>query len=138
MNKLVNISVIISIALLLSVPVNASENPLKGTWHLVSGEYINEEGIVINYQALGLSSQIVIDEKNFAFVTMKKQQFWAAGAGHYTLDKNYYYETPTKASYPLEDGGTYKFSYKVIGNKWVKERWRDAIRVEYEVWQKVN
>ena len=114
------------------------DNPFQGTWQLVSGEYIDKDSKTINYDSLGISSQKVISNKHFSFVSMAKGKFWAAGTGSYTYDKTNYNETPKYASYPLEDGGTYTFSYEMKGDNWHNSRYRDGKRVEYEVWQRVN
>lgn len=129
-------SLLVSILILLSTSTFADSNPFLGTWQLVSGEYLNENTEIVSYESLGISSQKVIGSKHFSFVSMAKEKFWAAGTGTYSYNKNEYFESPTMASYPLEDGGTYTFKYKIKDNLWHNERWLDGIRVEYEVWKK--
>ncbi|NTS77758.1 hypothetical protein HR060_12910 [Catenovulum sp. SM1970] len=125
---------------LLSMNVVASD--LTGSWTLMSGEYIDGQGQVTNYQKKKLAATKVLSDGNFSFITVshqgEKPSFWAAGAGSYTAKNGIYTETPEKASYPLEDGGVYKFQYKVEGDTWTKERFRDGKRVELEVWKRLD
>ncbi|GHE87581.1 hypothetical protein [Thalassotalea profundi] len=121
----------------ISITCFASNNPFLGTWQLVSGEYLNDKQVMISYDSLGLSSQKIINEQHFSFVSMANGKFWAAGTGTYTYNEKEYFESPKMASYPLESGGVYTFKYKIQDNLWHNERWHNNIRVEYEIWQKV-
>lgn len=117
---------------------NENNNPFIGTWQLQSGEYIDGNKKLIQYASLGISSQKVINETHFGFVSLSKGKFWGAGSGHYTFSDNEYIETPTFASYPLEDGGVYKFTYEIKDDLWHSSRWHGDVRVEYEVWKRVK
>lgn len=116
----------------------AKENPFKGTWQLISGEYLNDKKELINYDSLGISSQKVINEQHFSFVSMSNGKFWSAGTGTYTFTDVEYLESPKMASYPLEDGGTYTFKYEFKNDEWHNSRWHGDIRVEYEIWKKIK
>lgn len=121
-----------------TLPTFAVENPFKGTWQLVSGEYLNDKKVVVDYSSLGITSQKVISDNHFSFVSMSKGKFWAAGTGNYAFTKEEYLESPKMASYPLEDGGTYTFKYQINGDRWHNSRWHGDTRVEYEIWQRVK
>jgi len=114
------------------------DNPFQGAWQLVSGEYIDKDNKIIHYDSLGISSQKVLSKNHFSFVSIAKGKFWAAGTGSYTYNKANYNETPKYASYPLEDGGTYTFSYEIKEDYWHNSRWRDGKRIEYEIWQRIE
>jgi hypothetical protein len=130
---------IILITLLITSFTNlANENPFKGTWKLIAGEYINEKNKVISYSSLGISSQKVVSEHHFSFVSMANGTFWAAGTGTYQFTQTEYAETPKMASYPLNGDGTFRFRYKIDGSLWHNSRWENDVRVEYEIWQKVK
>jgi len=116
----------------------AIHNPFKGTWQLVSGEYLNEEKELVNYSSLGISSQKVINQEHFSFVSIANGKFWAAGTGTYTFTDTEYIESPKMASYPLENKGVYSFKYEIKGDIWYNSRWHDDTRVEYEVWHRVK
>ncbi len=55
------------------------------------------------------------------------------------LDGGRYIETPTMASYPLENDGSYRFDYTLDADTWTLER-RDAAGtvVEREVWRRAT
>lgn len=132
------VKIIFIILLITSFTNIARENPFKGTWKLISGEYINEENKVITYSSLGISSQKVINDHHFSFVSMANGNFWAAGTGMYQFTQTEYAESPTMASYPLEGNGIYRFEYKFEGSFWHNSRWKNDVRVEYEIWQKIK
>ncbi len=123
---------------LLSWSVNADEPPFSGTWKLISGEYIDYEGNLVNYESLHLQSLKVINDTHFSFVTMSGDKFWSAGSGTFTYTSNEYVESPVYTSYESPKGKQYKFTYKFAGNKWFSARWEDGTRVEHEVWQRVE
>ena len=116
----------------------ASSNPFIGTWQLVSGEYVNNKNETISYETIGIRSQKVIGEKHFSFVTFSKEKFWAAGTGRYQFTNTTYSEEPSMASYPLEGNGIYTFRYEMKNGQWHNSRWHNDIRVEYEIWEKVQ
>lgn len=129
------INIILAVAV--SFSVNANENIFSGTWTLVSGEYIDHEGNLINYETLNLKSLKVINETHFSFVSMSGDKFWSSGAGTFTLTDNEYIESPTYTSFNSPKGKKYVFKYRIEGDKWFSSRWENDKRVEYEVWQKL-
>lgn len=122
----------------LSFAVNAKENLFSGTWELISGEYINHEGKLVNYEKLNLHSLKVISETHFSFVTMSGDKFWSSGSGTYTYNSVEYIETPLYTSYNFPKGKQYVFKYKLEGETWFSSRWENEKRVEYEVWKRVR
>lgn len=131
-------SIILAIVCSLLLSFNASSNPFKGTWQLVSGEYIDYQGNLIKYQQLNLSSIKVLSEEHFSFVTMEGDKFWSSGAGNYAYTEKVYVESPIYTSYNAPKGGKYRFDYQLKEDKWYNSRWEEGIRVEYEVWQKID
>lgn len=129
---------IVSLFTLNKVQAETVKSPFIGTWQLVSGEYVDANKKVIDYIIHEITSQKVINQSHFAFVSLSKGKFWGAGSGKYTFTNSEYIETPTFVSYPLEDDGVYAFKYTLENDLWKKSRWRNNERVEYEVWKRVK
>ncbi|AWB66080.1 hypothetical protein C2869_06330 [Saccharobesus litoralis] len=117
---------------------NAFANPFSGTWKLVAGEYINHEGVLVNYQDLNLSSIKVITNRYFSFVSMSGDKFWSSGTGKFSYTNDEYIEVPIYTSYKTASGKTYTFSYQLLGDIWHNARWENGLRVEYETWQRIE
>ncbi|WP_206483857.1 hypothetical protein [Thalassotalea sp. G2M2-11] len=130
--------IIILLTLSIATLAHGQQNPFIGTWQLVSGEYLDHNNKLVSYQSLDLVSQKVINKNHFSFISTKAGKFWSAGTGSYSFNEKTYIESPTIASYQLEDGGHYQFDYQIKGDLWYNARWRDKTRVEFEVWQKVK
>lgn len=122
---------------LYSCQASAIHNQFKGTWQLISGEYIDHQGTLIDYNDLNLKSIKVLSDSHFSFVTLSGSKFWSSGSGSYRFQQQSYIETPIYTSYQHDDNAEYTFSYKIDDGYWYNERWQQGIRVEYEVWQKV-
>lgn len=133
MNKII----VIIMSFAFSFSVNAVENEFKGSWQLLSGEYLNNEGKLIQYEDLEISSIKIISGTHFSFVSMSGNKFWSAGAGRYRFTESEYIESPIHTSYGVTVGKEYVFTYKVENNIWYNSRWNKGKRVEYEVWQKL-
>ena len=133
MNKILSLILV----LLLSFSVNANESLFSGTWELISGEYIDNEGSLKDYGELNLRSLKVITQTHFSFVTMSGDKFWSSGAGTFTYTSSEYIEAPLFTSFNSPKGTKYVFKYKFDGDKWFSSRWEDGKRIEYEVWKKV-
>lgn len=116
---------------------NATQD-LEGAWELVSGEYVDAQGQAVDYASTRLEGMKVIQDGHFAFTTTQAGRFWAGGAGTFEADGSHYVETPGMASYPLVEGGRYRFSYVLEGDRWTLERHEDGKRVEREVWRRVD
>lgn len=112
-------------------------HPLKGSWQLKSGFYLNEQGQKIDYEGLKLSAIKVVSDNHFSFITMSDGKFWAAGAGNFEANDKTYTERPVHTSYPVPADGKYQFDYKLEGDLWQKKRWQDGQLVEHEVWQRL-
>lgn len=128
----------IALILLLPFSVNANENLFSGTWELVSGEYVDHEGNLINYKELNLRSVKVLSKTHFSFVTMSGDKFWSAGAGTFKYTNSEYIESPLYTSFNSSKGKQYVFKYRKDGERWFSSRWENEKRVEYEVWQRIS
>lgn len=121
------------------IPFN---NPLIGSWALLSGEYLNNKNQWVNYQDLQLDAIKVISEKYFSFTTMKQESagksFWAAGTGKYQITNEHYIEFPSLNSFNVKEGESFKFSYQIVGNEWHTQRYEQGKLSEKEVWKKLD
>lgn len=113
-------------------------NPLTGVWQLESGEYVDHEGKLVNYEDLELSAIKVISQQYFSFTSVKADKFWASGTGTYTFENGQYIETLRFNSFGEKPGAQFQFKSEVKGDKWFNARWKEGVRVEYEVWQRVE
>ncbi|SRR5258706_2163594 len=113
-------------------------NLFVGAWELVSGSYIGEDNTVTNYEDAEIKSLKVLSESKFSFITSAKGTFYAAGGGEYVAENGLYAETPTLASHSAMLGQRYEFQYELDGNTWTNSRWQDGVRVEFEVWKRIQ
>ncbi|MBD9468664.1 hypothetical protein [Pseudoxanthomonas sp. PXM01] len=113
-------------------------SPLDGAWQLESGSYLDNEGREQDYGSLKLRGTKLLADGHFSFTTAQDGRFWAGGSGSFTADAETYVETPRMASYPVVDGGSYRFSYTLEGDTWTLERFEDGKRVEREVWRRAT
>jgi len=109
---------------------------LEGVWELVSGEYINHEGNLVNYRDLNLKAIKIIKQNHFSFVTMSGDTFWGSGIGTIEYSDKQFTETPIFTSYQAPEGKEYQFDYELQGELWLTYRWEDNLRVEHEVWRR--
>ena len=116
----------------------AVENKFSGTWQLSSGEYVNHEGKLIQYETLNLNSIKVISPTHFSFVSMSGSKFWSSGVGTYRFTETEYIESPIHTSYGVTSGKEYAFKYKISNDTWHNSRWENGKRVEFEVWKKLK
>ena len=113
-------------------------NPFVGAWELVSGSYVNENNSVINYEEAKVKSLKVLSQNRFSFTTTSKGAFYAAASGEYHLENNIYAEIPAYASHADMIGQRYEFQYQLEGDTWTNSRWKNGVRVEFEVWKRVE
>lgn len=121
----------------MSDPANPS-NPFVGAWTLVSGSYVNEDNSVINYEEAEVKSLKVLSKNRFSFTTTSKGTFYAAASGEYQVANGAYAEIPAYASHASMIGQRYEFQYQLDGDTWTNSRWKDGVRVEFEVWKRVE
>jgi len=119
-------------------PASAFENNFSGTWQLVSGDYLNNEGKLVQYESLDISSIKVISATHFSFVSMSGNKFWSSGVGEYRFTESEYIESPIHTSYGVISSKEYIFTYKIEKGTWYNSRWENGKRVEYEVWKKLK
>lgn len=117
---------------------SALATEFDGAWELMSGEYMDHQKKLVQYQALKLKSLKVIADGHFSFISQSNDKFWAAGAGEFLFTETEYIETPFYTSYEMKAGTEYRFNYKLEGEFWYNERWQNGTRVEYEVWRRVE
>jgi hypothetical protein len=134
MKTLVN-SLILCISLL---STTSMANGLAGSWELISGEYINDKNVTIDYVAHKLESIKVISPSHYSFVTVSDGKLWAAGTGTYKVTPKHYIETVIHTSYGAAKETKYTFLYKLEGEFWYSTRIEDGKRMEYEVWRKLK
>jgi len=115
-----------------------SSNPFVGAWELVSGSFVDENNTVINYEEAEVKSLKVLSETKFSFITSSKGAFYAAGGGDYFVENDRYAEIPSYASQPSMISQRYEFQYELEGDTWTNSRWKDGVRVEFEVWKRVK
>lgn len=115
-----------------------SKSELQGRWALVSGEYVNYEGKLVQYSELDLKSIKLISNDYFSFVTMSGDKFWSSGTGTFETKNGTYIESPIYTSFNSPQGKTYTFDYQLKGDFWHTSRWENGVRVEYEIWQKIG
>ena len=115
-----------------------SSHPLIGAWELVSGSYLGDDGVLIDYAAAGIKSLKVLSERQFSFVTTAKGAFYAAGGGGYTAQDGKYAEMPRLASHDSMLGQRFEFDFLLDGDIWTNTRWRGDVQVEHEVWKRVD
>ena len=121
--------------------MNDIPNPSKlfaGAWELVSGSYTGEDHVVINYAEAAIKSLKVLSEGKFSYVTTAQGAFYAAGGGDYLAENGLYVEIPALASHPDMIGQHYEFQYQIEGDTWANSCWQNGIRVEHEVWRRVQ
>jgi hypothetical protein len=122
----------------LSAGQTLAASPLDGAWRLESGSHVDAEGQEKDYGSLKLQGTKLLVDGHFSFTTTQDGRFWAGGSGSFTADKGDYVETPRMASYPVVEGGSYRFRYTLEGDTWTLERYEDGKRVEREVWRRVT
>jgi len=118
--------------------VSANEADLEGAWQLVSGEYVNHQGELVNYKDLRLNAIKVIAGGHFSFVTKSGDKFWSSGAGTFRATETEYTEMPIHTSYQLAKGTEYVFQYQIEGNTLTSKRIENGKQVELEVWKRIG
>lgn len=113
-------------------------SPLDGAWRLESGSHVDDQRQEKDYGSLNLQGTKLLADGHFSFTTTKDGRFWAGGSGTFTTEADTYVETPRMASYPVVEGGSYRFRYTLEGDTWTLERHEDGKRVEREVWRRVT
>ena len=118
--------------------MTSPSEPMAGAWELVSGSYLGDDGVLIDYGTAGIKSLKVLAERKFSFVTTANGAFYAAGAGDYTAENGKYAEMPRLASHDSMLGQRFEFDFLLDGDTWSNTRWRDGVQVEHEVWRRVS
>lgn len=118
--------------------LSANEGNFEGAWQLISGEYVNHKGELVNYKDLQLSSIKIITNGHFSFVTMSGDKFWSSGTGKFEATESEYIETPIHTSYHIEKGTQYVFKYQLESDTLTSKRIENGKQVELEVWKKID
>ncbi|WP_020210617.1 hypothetical protein [Gilvimarinus chinensis] len=132
-----------SLFLLLSVSLcqysSAEESTdLSGTWELVNGYLLQADGEKVAYDLEAMVSRKVLTATDYAFVSRKGGEFWAASTGPYKVNGDQYTETPELLSYSVKDGTSYTFSFTLEGDDWHTKRVENGKAVEEEHWRRVR
>ncbi|MBB5213097.1 hypothetical protein [Microbulbifer hydrolyticus] len=130
------ISSLLLVGFFLAADVRAAD--LEGVWELVSGEYRNEHGEMIAYDTIGLESLKILSGTHFSFTSMKADKFWASGTGTYSFVDGEYVEQLKFNSFGEKPGARFAFTAELDGSYWRNARWDGDVRVEYEVWRRVE
>lgn len=110
---------------------------LAGTWELVAGFVIEGEKEV-RYDIEGIKSRKILNQSDYAFVSRKNDEFWAASTGRYQTKDDQYTEIPDLLSYPLAPGSVYTFTFQVSGDDWHTQRYENGQLVEREHWRRLR
>jgi hypothetical protein len=121
-------------------------NPFVGSWQLISGRYLDEKGLWVQYEHLHLNAIKVISNTYFSFTTVKenveldpkKHDFWAAGTGRYEYTETQYTEYPTFNSFGADISSAFTFDYEFKGDELHTKRVEEGLLKEAEVWQKLD
>ncbi|WP_076408452.1 hypothetical protein [Shewanella sp. UCD-KL12] len=140
-----------ALVLLFTATANAQTNeininPFIGSWQLASGKYLDDKGEWQDYAALNLKAIKVISASHFSFTTMKevekegvtKQEFWAAGTGHYEFTDSRYIEYPQLNSFGVAEGESFAFEYEIKGQELHTKRVEKDVLKEVEVWLRLD
>lgn len=130
-------NIVLILFLALASPL-VTANELPGVWQLVSGEYVDGNGELVQYRSIGLKSLKVVSATHFSFTSMKGGEFWASGSGTYELGNGTYAEKLLYNSFGEKPGTVFSFDTRLEGDVWYNSRWEDGKRVEYEVWRRVE
>jgi hypothetical protein len=117
---------------------SAGAPSLVGAWQLESGEQVLPDGTVTRYDRDAMKALKVISAGHFSFTSHKGGKFYAAAGGSYSAQDGKYTERPDYASYAPMVGQSYRFSYELDGDQWRLSRWENGVRVEYEVWRRLD
>jgi hypothetical protein len=109
---------------------------LSGAWELVSGSYVGDDGVEIDYLKAAVKSIKVLSHGKYSFVTSSAGSFYASGAGDCEAADGTYTEIPILASHPDMIGKRFAFQYLLDGDAWTNSRWENGRRVEHEVWKR--
>lgn len=126
-------SILYFVCIIFSISLYA--NPLKGTWHYVSGEYATPDGRV-KAQAPAVTSTKIISDTHFNYITLHSGKFAYAGGGTYIIRNNKFIETIKHGNLPEYIGRTMAFTYKIEGDLWFHTLYEDGKFVESEIWKK--
>jgi len=113
-------------------------HPLVGAWELVTGSYVGEDGVAVDYAQSEIHSLKVLSGGKFSFVTTTHGAFYAAAAGDYAAEAGLYMEIPALASQSEMLGQRYEFQFLLQGDTWENSRFQGGVRVEHEVWKRVQ
>ena len=118
-------------------PSNPSAS-LIGAWELISGSYVGDDDVIIDYQKAAITSLKILTNGKYCFITTAQGAFYAAGGGDYIAENGQYIEIPSLASLSDMIGKRFEFQYQLERDIWTNSRWRNGVRVEHEVWKRVR
>ncbi|QFU21971.1 hypothetical protein FM038_007265 [Shewanella eurypsychrophilus] len=145
LSAVISLSMIIPLSSI-AFATGLSANPFIGSWQLESGKYLDDKGLWQDYDSLNLKAIKVLSASHFSFTTMKevnqdgevKDEFWAAGTGHYEFTDTRYIEYPALNSFGVAAGESFAFEYQIQGQELHTKRVEDGVLKEVEVWQRLD
>ncbi|KPC52769.1 hypothetical protein [Amantichitinum ursilacus] len=112
---------------------------LNGAWRLLSGEFVEENGLVTHYDEAGVSSIKLLIDGHFSFTSSSTGGFYGCATGRYEVrDGGEYIESPLLAYNPSMLERQFAFKARLDGDTWINERWENGLRVELETWQRIR
>jgi hypothetical protein len=136
-------SLTLIIATLFCIPVVAigqsKNNPLVGTWRLISTVGKNSSGGTWNQDSSKIYQVKVITPSRFVFTTYdpKADTLMMSAQGPITVGANAYTELIEKSTMKSMNGKTFKYTSTVKGNRWHIEGGNDILTL-VEDWIKVE
>lgn len=122
-----------------------AQNPLVGTWRLLSAKGTDANGNAYAHDDSQAKQLKIITPTHFMFITEilgDSAGFANAGGGSYIIDGNKYIEILTTASWKNYDQCKTDFTWKVAGDQFYQDgtlTFADGSQITiHEIWQKVN
>lgn len=116
----------------------ASSNDLRGTWELVSFVYTTGDSATRG-DTTQMRSLKVLNDTHFAWLTVTPDgvEFVGSGSGTYEVRDGTYTEVSQYSSDADHVGQTYRFTYRIAGDRWYHTGVVNGVRIE-ETWHRIR
>lgn len=119
-------------------PARPTDNPLVGTWALVSTRISNGQTVLLEGGPPQMRSLKILNATHYSVITRQGDTFVRAGAGRYTLTGTEYTETVELASSAnFVPGQVYSFRITLQDDTWTIEGGSGSQQLR-EVWRRVK